>query len=109
VANPLLALASLCFWISAVALAFESELYMMSVPLFACLVAVIFWLPQYHCRDCGATGQLVRWREHACEAVQARARSGQPRIIRGPTLSMQMVLWISAILLVMVVVCGAWL
>jgi hypothetical protein len=103
VANPFLALAGLFFWIAALLLTFEHEQYGLSVPLFACLAIVFWWLPQYHCRDCGKTGRLDRWREHACDAVQARIQASQPLQFRGPTVRMQMVVWGLAVIAVFVV------
>ena len=45
----------------------------------ASLVLVVF-LFQYHCLDCGATGRLSRWRDHACDRrVAARRRHGSTR------------------------------
>jgi hypothetical protein len=50
-------------------------------------------LLQFHCLDCGRTGRLARWREHACERVVARQLARRPRWFRGPTPGVQTVLW----------------
>jgi hypothetical protein len=52
------------------------------------------FLLQYHCRDCGATGVLFRWRSHACPSVLARQRAGLRRRIPGPNPYTQLILWV---------------
>jgi hypothetical protein len=92
VANPFLALLGLIVWFAALrqALAIRN-LPLTGLALFG-LVGVGYLL-QYHCLDCGATGLLFRWREHACERVRARQRTGQVRRLRGPNPVFQTVLW----------------
>jgi hypothetical protein len=53
-----------------------------------------FYLLQYHCLDCGATGPLVYWRSHACPPVLARQHAGRVRRYRGPNPAQQMLLWL---------------
>jgi hypothetical protein len=97
VANPFLAL----FWLIVLcglvreALA-EKNLGLVGIA--ACGLLVIGHLLQYHCRDCGATGLLFRWRSHACPSVLARQQTGRARRFRGPNPTTQLVLWIYVVI-----------
>ncbi len=57
------------------------------------LSLVAFFLVQYHCLDCGATGWLIRYRRHACPAVVARWQRGERRRFRGPGVRLQLWAW----------------
>ena len=57
------------------------------------LLFVAFFLLQFHCLDCGATGWLLRSWAHACPAVVARRRSQAVRRFRGPGLKLQLAAW----------------
>lgn len=57
------------------------------------------WFLQFHCLDCGATGRLSRWREHACPAVVFRLATRRPRRFRGPTPPTQTALWLVTLIL----------
>ena len=75
------------------------------------LLALDFFLVQYHCRDCGATGWLLRYRKHVCPAVVARWHQRELPRFRGPGVRAQLVGWLilslSATILVLVVRSGA--
>jgi hypothetical protein len=77
----------------------------------AALLFLAFFLLQFHCLDCGRTGWLLRYRRHACPAVQARGRTrGLRRRWRGPGLMTQLVLWchlLAAALFVCLVLLGS--
>jgi hypothetical protein len=91
-ANPLLTLAT---WAAAIAL-IRAALRAHHFLLFlagAGLLFLAFFLLQFHCLDCGRTGWLLRYRRHACPAVQARGRARGFRRWRGPGLITQLVLW----------------
>lgn len=47
----------------------------------------------FHCRDCGESGRLLRWRVHNCVWANERRRLGRPRRFRGPTPVLQVVIW----------------
>jgi hypothetical protein len=67
-----------------------SSLFEIGVVLFVIDVFLI----QYHCLDCGATGWLLRFRRHACGAVQARWQRGERRRFRGPGVRIQLAVWL---------------
>jgi hypothetical protein len=93
VANPFLAV----FWLIALFGLLREALAMKSLPLVgvaACGLLPLGYLLQYHCRDCGETGFLFRWRSHACPGVLARQQTGRARRIRGPNPTTQLILWI---------------
>ena len=97
VANPFLAV----FWLIVLfgvlrqALAIKS---LVLVGLAICGLLALGHLLQYHCRDCGATGLLFRWKSHVCPSVLARQQTGRARRIRGPNPYTQLVLWIYVLL-----------
>jgi hypothetical protein len=95
VTNPFLAFLGWILWFALVRLSLRSGL----LPYFFAAIASFIlpaFLLQYHCLDCGRTGRLARWREHACERVLARQAAGRPRWIRGPTPPVQALLWFLA-------------
>jgi hypothetical protein len=96
VANPFLGLVGLVAWFAAVRTWVFNETPSLSTIVLCGLGAVLVVRPlfQYHCLDCGRTGRLTRWREHACERVIARYLAGRPRRLRGPTPGVQTFLWI---------------
>jgi hypothetical protein len=52
-----------------------------------------FFLIQYHCVDCGATGWALRHRRHACPEEVARWQNRRP-LPRGlPSVGTQIVMW----------------
>jgi hypothetical protein len=92
VANPFLALVGLIAWVAAFRWALiRRSLAEVGIALLG-LVAVFFLL-QYHCLDCGATGLLYRWKSHACECVRARQEADRVRRFRGPNPVLQTVFW----------------
>jgi hypothetical protein len=103
VANPFLALLGLIVWFWAIVRAYQLRNPIV-LAVTAASLAVVFFLPQYHCRDCGTTGRLYRWREHACGPVLARRLSDRPRRYRGPNPSIQMTLWLYLLLAVALLV-----
>jgi hypothetical protein len=103
VANPFLAV--LC-WLAAFGLLRES-LLRPNLALFTTgtiLLFVAFFLVQFHCLDCGATGWVLRSRAHACPAAVARQQSRLIRRIHGPGLKIQLAGWF--ILLMAAIVLG---
>ncbi|MDR3632701.1 MAG: hypothetical protein P4L84_02635 [Isosphaeraceae bacterium] len=96
VANPFLALALLIAWLGAMRLALLARNFVAVAVVGVCFFGVIRLL-HYHCLDCGHTGWLFRWRVHACEAVVARQVAGRVRRWRGPTPTVQVVLWLYVI------------
>jgi len=106
VANPFLAV----FWLIVLFGVLREALAIKSLALVgvaACGLLALGHLLQYHCRDCGETGRLFRWKSHACPSVLARQQTGRARRFRGPNPYTQLVLWIyvlvcSGILLVVV-------
>jgi len=58
------------------------------------VLAFDFLLFQYHCRDCGATGWLLGYRNHACPSVVARYSRGEQPRFRGPGVRVQLVIWL---------------
>jgi hypothetical protein len=92
VANPFLAL----FWLIVLSGVFRNAVDLKSLPLLGVAVlglVVAGYLLHYHCLDCGATGRLFRWKEHACPSVVARQQAGRVRRIRGPNPYLQTILW----------------
>jgi hypothetical protein len=74
------------------------------------LLALDLFLIQYHCRDCGATGWLLRVQKHVCPAVLARWHLGERPRFRGPGVRAQLVSWfillMSALVLALVACSG---
>jgi hypothetical protein len=68
------------------------------------LLALEFLLVQYHCRDCGATGFLIRFRRHVCPAVLARWNQREWPRFRGPGVRAQLVGWFILLLSVTILV-----
>lgn len=102
VANPFLALTLFVAWVAGMRLALGSRNLFAVVGATAFFVAIVRLL-HYHCLDCGGTGWLFRWREHACDAVVARQLSGRVRRWRGPTPTVQAVLWMYLLAVVAIV------
>jgi hypothetical protein len=111
VANPFLAFFGFILWLVAlvwvVNLKIERELIGPMLPIIAIVFLAALWkvwaLLQYHCLDCGHTGYMKYWREHLCAASAHRRDSGRRRRFRGPSLVVQMVLWLWGILLIGIV------
>jgi hypothetical protein len=61
------------------------------------LIFVAFFLLQFHCLDCGATGWLLRSWAHACPAVDARRQNKVVRRWHGPGLKTQLAMWLVVI------------
>jgi hypothetical protein len=57
------------------------------------LIGLCFFLIQYHCRDCGATGFLLRFRKHVCPTVLARWNQRERPRFRGPGVRAQLLGW----------------
>jgi hypothetical protein len=92
VANPFLAL----FWLIILFPIFRQALEWKSLPLLGVALLGLFvagYFLQYHCLDCGATGRLFKWKEHACPSVVARQQAGRVRRFRGPNPVLQTILW----------------
>jgi hypothetical protein len=92
VANPFLALFALIPW----GIAFRWAFLARSLEGLGALLiglGLILCLLQFHCRDCGKTGSLIRWRSHVCERAIARQRAGRYRSFRGPNPTTQTLLW----------------
>ena len=93
VVNPFLALLALVGWVALMRLGYRERI--LSAFLVAQLLPVLaYYAVQYHCLDCGTTGALSRWKDHACESVVARRLAGRPRRFRGPNPRSQLLLWI---------------
>jgi hypothetical protein len=93
VANPFLGFFGVLVWFALLEAAFRAQRRDLIVGALVSLWLVRY-LWQYHCLDCGRTGRLSRWREHACEGVNARRLAGRPRWWRGPTPGVQTALWV---------------
>jgi hypothetical protein len=93
VANPFLALLGLIVWFAVMEQALRAR-SILAVWLAMLGLAVVAYLLQYHCLDCGATGTLFRWRSHACERVRIRRETGQVRYLRGPNPVFQTFAWL---------------
>ncbi len=93
VVNPFLALLALIGWVALMRFGFRERL-LLAFLLAQVLPVMAFFAVQYHCLDCGATGCLSRWKDHACESVVARQLAGRPRRFRGPNPRAQMLFWI---------------
>ena len=92
VANPFLAVSVILFGLIGLFTALRSRsLVSLSCALAALAGSVLFL--HYHCLDCGATGLLFRWRRHECERVLIRRLTGQTRRLRGPTPTVQTIVW----------------
>jgi hypothetical protein len=96
IANPFLAVCGLIGWLVLTRWTLDSGELILFLPALAS-VFLLFFLLQYHCLDCGRTGRLLRWHDHACTRVVARQVSGRPRRLRGPSPTVQTVLWFFAI------------
>jgi hypothetical protein len=92
VVNPLLAVLAVVITVAIERWALENR-YLGMFELGFGLLALEFFLVQYHCRDCGATGFLLRFRRHACPAVVARSHRGERPRFRGPGVRLQLVVW----------------
>lgn len=106
VANPFLAVLGFLGWLGALIWIFHLELDRELIGPMIPIIAVVFlaglWkigsLAQYHCLDCGSTGRLFRWREHVCLPSSLRRQAGRRRRFRGPSLFVQMILWLWGLL-----------
>lgn len=93
IVNPFLGVLGMVAWYAVLRYFVLHKQLLPLIPAFASLVGVFFLL-QYHCLDCGATGRYSRWSDHACDRVVARRESGRPRRFRGPNPRTQLVLWL---------------
>jgi hypothetical protein len=99
VVNPFLAFLTLISWVAMTRLGYRNRL--LAVFLLAQGLPVLaYFAVQFHCLDCGATGRLSRWKDHACESVVARRLAGRPRRFRGPNPRSQMLLWFYGLIVV---------
>ena len=98
VANPFLALFGLLAGLALGRLVLQQRLPDFAAPVLLLLgggwIFLLFRLLQYHCLDCGETGRIGRWRQHACESVRGRRREGKPRRFRGPPPPVQDIHWL---------------
>jgi hypothetical protein len=100
-ANPFLGVLALVGSFVAIRMACKTERFDVVVVATATIVFAR-WLLQFHCLDCGATGRLSRWREHACPAVVFRLATRSPRRFRGPTPPAQTALWLVTLVIAIV-------
>ena len=89
VVNPFLAFLALIGWVALMRFGYRERL-LPAFLLAQVLPVLAYFAVQYHCLDCGATGRLSRWKDHACESVVARRLAGRPRRFRGPNPRSQM-------------------
>lgn len=107
VANPFLGILGVLAWFLATRYVLSHATQVLAIPGLVLLLGSLFVLPrlfQYHCRDCGASGPLTRWRDHCCPIVEERWRLNRPRSWRGPLPFVQVVLWFYVLLALGVVV-----
>jgi hypothetical protein len=74
----------------------RSALEWKSLPLLGVVLLGLIltgYFMHYHCLDCGSTGRLFRWKEHACPSVVARQQAGMVRRFRGPNPYLQTIVW----------------
>jgi len=74
------------------------------------LLFVGFFLPQFHCLDCGATGWLFRYRSHACPKVVARYQDREAGRFGVPNVATQITIWfyvLAGVLLLLVFLLNA--
>ena len=92
VANPFLAVLA---WVVAFGLLTESVRHPNLAAFMTAITLsfVAFFLLQFHCLDCGATGWLLRSWAHVCPAVVARRQSQRVSPFRGPGLGLQLFAW----------------
>ncbi len=102
IANPFLALLGLVAWYGVVRQVVLAKRLDLFVPAVASL-AVVGFLFQFHCLDCGKTGRLSRWRTHSCEAVRLRFETDAPRRLRAMTPVAQTLLWFYLLVIGLVV------
>ena len=102
VANPFLALLATVAWFFVVTEVVKAKRLVLFWPVLGSLALVAF-LFQFHCLDCGATGHLSRWRHHACGPVRLRYEAGFARRVRFPTPVVQTVVWVYAVVLIGVI------
>jgi hypothetical protein len=115
IANPFLAILAFLAWLGALVwlchLDLDRELIGPMVPIIAVVFLFGLWkigsLFQYHCLDCGKTGRMSRWREHVCVPSALRRQAGRVRRFRGPSLFVQVVLWLWGLLALGLVVRSA--
>jgi hypothetical protein len=98
VANPFLGILALVGSFVAIRMACETERFDV-VMVATGTIVFARWFLQFHCLDCGATGRLSRWRQHACPAVVFRLATRCPRRFRGPTPPTQTALWLVTLVL----------
>ncbi len=92
VANPFLAILGILAWYALFRHVVQSRRLDLFFPALGSL-GLIYFLFQYHCLDCGATGWLARWRNHACTRAMQRKLSGAPPRYRTLTPVAQTMLW----------------
>jgi hypothetical protein len=98
-ANPFLALLGLLVWAAGLRYVVEHKQLVLLMPALAAGAGLVFLL-QYHCLDCGATGWLFRWRNHACAPMIARGREGRRHRFRATNPIRQLVIWFYVLLVV---------
>lgn len=98
VANPFLGLSAFLVWLAAMKAVILDGVAGLLAP-----IAVLVLLPclalipgrfQYHCLDCGRTGKLSQWSRHVCPRVVERRLEGRVRRVRGPSPTVQVILWL---------------
>jgi hypothetical protein len=97
VANPFLGAFGLLVWLVlmyAIYRGVAGPFSLMAAVLALASLALLPHLLHYHCLDCGRTGRLSAWRRHICPTVVARRFEGRERIFRGPSPTVQVLLWL---------------
>ena len=97
VINPFLALLGLVVmaWLARVLVSsrLPTAAALLGLAPLAVPLALLPYLIQYHCLDCGRTGSYPRYRGHSCSGVLGRWREGRRRRFSFPTPWAQVVAW----------------
>jgi hypothetical protein len=101
IVNPFLSVLLLVIIIAIAQKAIQTETFGI-FPLLVILILIDVFLVQYHCLDCGATGWLLRYRKHGCPTVVTRFQRGELRRFRGPSVRLQLAMWIVFLLVALV-------
>ncbi len=98
VANPFLGLFAFFLWLAAMyAVIVDGVAGLLGPIAFFLLLPCLALIPgrfQYHCLDCGRTGKLSEWTRHVCPRVVERRIEGRIRRLRGPSPTVQIILWL---------------
>lgn len=97
VANPFLGVFALIIWLGLMTVILRGAAGAFTTLAVLLALASLSLLPKllhYHCLDCGGTGPLTTWRRHICPNVIARRFEGRTRRIRGPSPTVQILLWL---------------